>query len=246
MADLLLSDLHLLGDQDPLVAELRVLLLEQSWDRVFLLGDVFHFWWGRGQRVDPVYQQTLQVLEQCVSAGTTVHLVPGNHDFAVGEAIPSLGVRVASSIQTHLVGLPCRMFHGDEADRSLGYRVTRRVLRGRGFAALMAGLPTAQRRRLGLHLAGDRFTGEGNSRVLEAQKRWAQAQLGADCRLVVMGHSHTPGLFPLSGGWLLNLGDLCGHRTLAVADESGVSLCTLSEGRPVRTATHLPAHAPHP
>ena len=54
MADLLLSDLHLLGDQDPLVAELRVLLLEQSWDRVFLLGDVFHFWWGRGQRVDPV------------------------------------------------------------------------------------------------------------------------------------------------------------------------------------------------
>lgn len=243
--DLLFSDVHLRGLDDPLQGEVVTLLEADAWDRVFVLGDLFHFWWGHDGQVSAQFVPVLAAMRRLVDRGVPVHFLPGNHDFATGEGMDKLGFQVAQALRVELAGHRALLSHGDQADRSLGYRAAATALRSAPFAILMRILGATRGARLGSVLAAD-HRGGGNERVLEAQKIWADTYLGRDLDLVVCGHSHTPGLHPRGQGALLNLGDLAHSRSFAVADSEGIWACQLREGRPVRGALHLPARAPRP
>lgn len=243
--DLLLSDVHLRGLDDPNQELLVQLLGAEDWARVFVLGDLFHFWWGHDGQVSAQFVPVLAALHARVRAGAEVHFIPGNHDFAVGEGLEKLGLQISKELELDLAGYSTLLSHGDEADQSFGYRGAATLLRSTPFAVLMRVLGATRGAKLGAKLAAD-HQGGGNDRVSEAQKLWADTRLGPDCELVICGHSHSPGLHHRGQGSLLNLGDLAHSKSCAVVDKEGIWPCLVKAGRPVPVGPHLPARGRRP
>lgn len=193
-------------------------------EQLILLGDVFHWWWGVEGLVLAEFVPVLAALERVRRRGIPICYVPGNHDFALGPFFKeSLGVTVSPRVEASWGGRRFLLVHGDEPDTSLGYRFTRRALRGRPFAALMRLAGPRRAQAIGERLAGGSRAMGGDSpnpRLLKAQEDWAQARIDEGFDVVVMGHSHAPGVHALRAGTLVNLGDFVHHFTwLAVRED---------------------------
>lgn len=239
----MVSDAHLHGLDDPNQAALVRLLDQLDADRLVLMGDIFHFWWGRAGSVDPAFVPLLAALHRCRTRGVRIDYVRGNHDFHLGPVLrEQLGIHAHEAVHVTLAGRRALLVHGDQADSRLGYRVTRRVLRGRPFAALMATLSPERAQQLGRRLAGmEQHHGGPDTELLRLQQDWAQAQLGPDCQVVVVGHSHAPGLQALQGGHLVNLGDFVHHHTFGLGDAKGFRLMRATADGPVPAGPALRA-----
>jgi UDP-2,3-diacylglucosamine pyrophosphatase LpxH len=222
MKRILLSDAHLTGLDDPNQGILVDFLRQVDADEIYFLGDIFHFWWGRRGHRDSNYEPFLSVLEELSRAGKSLFWVRGNHDFRLGPLIEEeIGVTVSDAISVHFLGRSTLLVHGDEADRSFGYRLTKKVLRGPAFAGLMSVLGPRYGDRFGRALAGaSRHGSGGDTALLSAQSRWAEEQFAQGVELVVLGHSHAPGIHKLPGGMLINLGDFADAYSFLEIEES--------------------------
>ena len=220
MRAVVLSDVHITGlpgdvAQDSLVAYLDGLAVEV----VYLLGDLFHAGWAWAGGLRAGYAPILGALDRLQSRGIKVCFVPGNHDFAVGPALRTRGVEVATSFSIEVGGRRLLLVHGDEADRSAGYRFTTALLRGRPFAALMERLGPVRGDALLDRLAGaSRGRPAPRAPLIAAQADWARRQWADGADIVVMGHIHHFGLLQEGGKVLVYLGDWVEKRSRLVID----------------------------
>lgn len=221
----LISDLHLEGGPDDPVQKAFVDWLDHlEVDALYLLGDLFHGWWGYRDVVPARLVATCAALERVRNRGVAIHVVPGNHDFALGPFFTeTLGADVhAPGIHT-LDGRKFFLAHGDEADDSLGYRLTRRVLRGPAFAALMRLLGPSNGWQLLHHMAGASRAIPGDPAVLRRrQQAWSQPHLDAGADYVVLGHIHAPGRS--ADGRVIHLGGWETDRTWCLVEQGEPSL----------------------
>jgi UDP-2,3-diacylglucosamine hydrolase len=226
MKRLFISDAHLTGLQDPNQALLVDLLMKTNADEVYFLGDVFHFWWGQPGFRDPEFEPFLSAIESLRERLVPCFWVRGNHDFHLGPVLEEdLGVVVADRFRLTIAGAEVLLVHGDEADRSFGYRLTKAVLRGRLFAWLMNRLSPGGIKTLGRRMAGTSRDHMGsNAGLILAQKEWAEKQHQDGVDVVVLGHSHAPGISQLASGILVNLGDFVQAHTYLEID-SELRLC---------------------
>jgi UDP-2,3-diacylglucosamine pyrophosphatase LpxH len=178
----LVSDQHLRGPEDP--AQLRFLawLRTLEADRLFVLGDLFDFYWE-----EPTADQEPVVAALEAFEGELVVLA-GNHDFALGRR---LGRFAAPSWRGELAGVDTLLVHGDEADRSLGYRTLKAVVRSP--AVLAAGRWTGAAGWVGKRASSTSRVHGIRPGLLDAQRAWAAQQ---DAARVVMGHSHQQTMEP--------------------------------------------------
>jgi UDP-2,3-diacylglucosamine hydrolase len=194
----LISDVHLVGLNDPTQDALVALLDGLHTPELVILGDLFHFWWGFPGVIDVDLIPTVAALHRLARRGVRLRYVPGNHDFAVGETLTSmLGLEVASRLDLTWGGRRYVLVHGDEADTTRGYALTRFTLRGPLFAALMWALGPARGRRCWAYGSpGDPAPSPLTNRSLGSSRRSAlglRAELRAGrADVVVMGHSHQP------------------------------------------------------
>ena len=233
----LISDVHLVGLNDPTQDALVTLLDGLETPELVILGDLFHFWWGFPGVIDAEFTPTIAALHRLARRGVRLRFVPGNHDFALGETLRAmLGLEVASRLDLTWGGRRFVLVHGDEADTSRGYALTRLTLRGPLFAALMWALGPVRGRRLGLGLAGgSRALADHAPKpwLVAAQRAWAEAELRAGrADVVVMGHSHSLEHTQLDGeGEYINLGDFARDRQyLAVLSDGRCELRRASSG----------------
>jgi UDP-2,3-diacylglucosamine pyrophosphatase LpxH len=68
-----------------------------------------------------------------------------------------------------------------------------------------------------------------NTALVKAQKDWAEVRCRSGVDLVVLGHSHAPGITELSNGKLVNLGDFVTEHTYLEID-SGLHLLRWQSG----------------
>lgn len=228
----MLSDAHLMGPDDPVQDQVVGWLDGLDVGHCYLLGDLFHFWWAFDQGVLPEFEPVVAALARLRARGVPLTVLRGNHDFRLGPVFhDTLGATVADEVVVELGGRRFLLVHGDQPDRSLGYRLTRTVLRSGPFDRLMRGLGPDGGRRLGHRLAGaSRHYGATPTRLLEAQTTWAGERLRGDVDVVVMGHSHVLGRWTLPGGELINLGDLARDQTWLAVGPAGPELRRLSSG----------------
>lgn len=223
----LISDVHLVGLNDPTQDALVALLDGLDAQELVILGDLFHFWWGFPGVIDAEFTPTVAALHRLARRGVRLRFVPGNHDFAVGETLRSLlGLEVSSRLDLTWGGRRFVLVHGDEADTSRGYTLTRWLLRGPIFAALMWALGPQRARRLGLRLAGGSralAAHQPKPWLVAAQRAWAEAEVRAGrADVVVMGHSHQLEQTRLDGGGeYINLGDFTHDRRFLVVHDDG-------------------------
>jgi UDP-2,3-diacylglucosamine hydrolase len=223
----LISDLHLEGGPaDSAQAAFVDWLDTLDVDALFVLGDLFHAWWGYADVVPAALVPTCAALARVRDRNIQLHVVPGNHDFALGPFFThTLQAHIHPPHARDFDGVRYFLAHGDEADRTLGYRLTRRTLRSRPFAAFMRALGPSRGWALVRSLAGaSRHYPADPLPLRQRQQAWACQHLDAGAEYVVLGHIHAPGWS--EDGRVVHLGGWGVDRTWCLVDAGVPSLQT--------------------
>lgn len=232
------SDVHLgLGDpghsreREQRLVRFLDALVEARAERVFIVGDLFDYWFDYRTAVPRNFTRTLGALARLADSGTSVEYLIGNHDFGHRDYFESeLGITVhTGDIERMLEGRRCYIAHGDgKAFNDTGYLILRKILRARLSGFLFRGLHPdigigvaswASRRSRAHTLAkyyGDEKTGESDGLSAFARKKLEEENYD----LVVMGHSHTIRQVRYGNGLYINLGTWLKEPTYLALDET--------------------------
>jgi UDP-2,3-diacylglucosamine hydrolase len=132
-----LSDAHLGTDPAPLEAARTQRLhdflsnLKGKADTLFIVGDLFDFWFEYRTAIPRRYFATLCVLEELRRAGVKIVYLAGNHDFWLGHFLhDELGIETLEGpLSLSLQGRHLWLHHGDGLLGDAGYSLLRRVVR---------------------------------------------------------------------------------------------------------------------
>lgn len=205
-------------------------------DRLYLLGDLFDFWFDFGGPPPLRYAPALRALQRAVGRGAGVAFMGGNHDHwaragrGPGWLERALGLAVLEDPHrvTHQ-GVRLLLTHGDALGGTAGsYRWVRGFLHHPLPIAGFRLLPT----RLGYRIADLTSRASRSRHHAEALERHRARLAGAaraaladpDVDAVVAGHVHHPERVETADGIYLNLGDWVAHRTYGRLADGALTL----------------------
>ena len=190
MQIVVISDVHCEGPGCPRDASFVAWLDSLEADGLWMLGDIFHVGWAFNGRLQPGYSPVFEALDRAVARGLQLVFIPGNHDFGLADVMAERwSAEVCGPHVREVDGTRFHLSHGDESDRTVGYRLVQCVLRSRLFAAFMVILGV----RLGtalLRMIAGRGDAEGEE-VWPQTKQLATSML-VEADVVLMGHAHVP------------------------------------------------------
>lgn len=204
-----IADGHLKGLDDPNQRGLvRFLDALKDVDTLVVLGDLFDFWTGFNDVVYYRYLPVLNSLLKLKERGISIVYLEGNHDFSMGDFFK--GVLGASVYPDHcemaVDGKKVFLSHGDTVYMSKGYSLWRGFLRSSVFSAIskivtpgfVAGVAE------GLSKKSREY---GKGAVIEDKLReFARKRIEGGVDVVVLGHSHVPGVARIGKGVYANPG----------------------------------------
>jgi UDP-2,3-diacylglucosamine hydrolase len=231
------SDAHLGTDPEPLEASrqaklhdfLRMVAGRRA--RLFVMGDLFDFWFEYRTAVPRRFFETLCALRDVRAAGVAVTYLVGNHDFWLGSFMSrELDMHVHDGALTaEIQGRRLWLHHGDGLiGGDLGYRVLKRVLRN----PTCIGLYRLLHPDLGIPLAHQvsrwsRHSREGRPLDTERLTREIAAPRFAEGHdAVLIGHFHQAYERREGGRDFLVLGDWIHQFSYAVLEEGRLRLET--------------------
>lgn len=218
------SDAHLGGasgrpDREALLVEL-VRSLRGTAAALFLMGDLFDFWFEYRHAVPKGTFPIARALADLVDSGVPTAYFGGNHDFWIGDYLrDEVGLSVFQEPAVlRLQGRLVYLAHGDGlGPGDNGYKLLKRILRARwAIAAYRAihpdvGIPLARRVSGYSHKHTD-----ARERVLGRILRGVVApRLRGGVTGMVMGHVHEPAHFRGDGRDFVLLGDWMDQMTHA-------------------------------
>jgi UDP-2,3-diacylglucosamine hydrolase len=194
-------------------------LVGRQGERLYLVGDIFDFWFEYREVVPRYHLDVLTRLRELRRAGVAVTLVGGNHDYWAGAFWQNeVGARVVhGSLTENLGGHKVYLLHGDGVGSGdLGYKALKAVLRSsvaiRAFSLLHPNAAVAIAR-----WASDLGQPKDEEyRILSNRKLAALAERKAaeeGVALLVAGHSHRSELLRVGEAVFLNVGDWVEHFT---------------------------------
>lgn len=237
------SDAHLRGADDEGCGLLLSFLRDASrnLDHLFIVGDLFDFWFSKGGVVYPGFQSVIEELAAVQGRGVQVHLFEGNHDFHLADYFTRFhGIEVfPDAAQISLDGKTIFIAHGDLVDETdRGYRILRRVLRSRPFSGLQRLLPLPMLWRLARMSseASKEYLAKPQEGLAAKMEAFALAKFEEGIDAVVLGHCHLPAITTHTVGarkrHFVLLGDWLNHRSYLVMDSGGFDL-VYYDGKPV-------------
>jgi UDP-2,3-diacylglucosamine hydrolase len=201
-AVLFASDLHLSAQHPQGLDELRRLVARTcAADALYLLGDIFEYWVGDDDLLEPFHEAVAEALHD---AACPVYLMHGNRDFLLGHAfeVAARATLLADPTLIDLYGVPTVLLHGDTlCTDDVGYQRFRAVVRRGWVQRLFLKLPHAWRQR---------FAGYTRQRSRTVQSRAPMARLdvtphaaeallrGTGAGRLLHGHTHRPARHELS------------------------------------------------
>lgn len=203
---------------------------------LFLLGDLFDFWFEYRHAVPRRHFRVLAALRRLVEAGIPVTFVGGNHDFWADTYLGSeIGCRVhRDPIEVSLQGRRLFLAHGDglmAGDR--GYLFLKSVLRhplaiaGYRWIHPDVGIPFA--RAVSRLSRGHRDESRFDAEALRARIAVPRFAAGADA--VVLGHFHVPTILTREGKDFVVLGDWIARNGYAALEDGVFRLYRWRDGR---------------
>lgn len=173
-------------------------LSPESVSAIYVLGDLFDFWFEYESVVPSGYFRVLTVLAEAVASGIEIHLIVGNHDFWAGEFLErTIGLKVHQDpIEIDLDGRRVYMCHGDGLNPyDRGYLLLKAVIRSRVVIWFARRLHPDRLMRLARWTS--RFSRKSSSvagklREDEGILRFALKKFDDGADVVIAGHSHQP------------------------------------------------------
>ena len=212
------SDVHCAGRDDPLQREFISWLDALDADALWMLGDIFHWGWAFDGAVQSAVQPVVDALVRAQGRGIGLLFVGGNHDFAVGHALEeALEIEIRGPHTRVVDGRSVFLAHGDEADRSMKYRLIRWVLRGRLSGGLIYWMGEVRGSKFLADLAGEQKTDLFRETDRRARD-WLQTQLVDGTTLAMCGHFHLASTQRHDAGEVVTLGAGGGRAAVWLID----------------------------
>lgn len=200
------SDAHLGSRivENPREHELRLVRwldkVKTDAEAIYLLGDMFDFWFEYKTVVPKGYVRFLGKLAELVDSGIEIHFFTGNHDiWTFGYLEKEVGLIVhTSAIETELKGKKFLLAHGDGLSMDdHGFKLLRKLFHSRTAQKLFRLVPPQLGQGFGfawsknnrekiLHLE-NKFEGEENEFLVKYAKKYIQTH---DVDYIVFGHRH--------------------------------------------------------
>jgi UDP-2,3-diacylglucosamine hydrolase len=218
-----LSDAHLGFKETPaelekrgkLAAFLEFIRMDKDAEVLYLVGDIFDFWFEWRHVVPRYWFPVLFQLKRLIESGIAVNFITGNHDFYTGRFLErEVGIQCFDESRTfEIEGRRFFVAHGDGlAKEDRGYRLLKRVIRNRVSIFLFKTFLSAD---LGMQIA--KWTSHSSRQLVKIEKhawaeeyyRFAQEKFRQGFHYVVMGHIHYPMVREdeENGNTYLNTGD---------------------------------------
>lgn len=165
---------------------------------LYMLGDLFDFWFEYKCVILSQYFRVLSGLAQAVERGIEIHLVVGNHDFWAGEFLrKTVGLKVHHTpIEIDLDGLSVYMCHGDGLNpHDSSYRVLKAIIRSKPviFAIRLMHPDRVMRIvRWFSKFSRESTSVAGKLREDEGIREFALKKFRDGVDVVIAGHSHQP------------------------------------------------------
>lgn len=227
-----LSDFHL-GAPDrtaSLIREKKVVAfldkIKNDADEIFILGDVFDFWFEYKNVVPKGYVRILGKLAQLTDSGIPVHLFIGNHDMWMKDYFQTeLNIPVYfEPKEFERNGKKFLIGHGDGlGPGDKGYKFLKKVFRNKICQTLFGALHPSwgiglanyfsRKSRAKTGSTDSRWLGDENEWLVIFCKEYLQQQ---HIDFFIFGHRHFPANVPLNNkSRYLNLGDWINYFTYA-------------------------------
>lgn len=236
-----LSDFHL-GAPDYSSSRIREGELVKFFDSIkqdaaviFIVGDMFDFWYEYKHVVPKGYVRLLGKLAELTDAGIELHFFVGNHDMWMKNYLQTeLDIKVYFKEQHFTYNqFTFYIAHGDGlGPGDHGYKFLKKIFRNPVCQWLFGMLPPV----IGIGVA-NYFSRKSRETVSETEhiffgedKEWLMIHSRNILQeqhydYFIYGHRHVPGIHPLSSkSTYINLGDWIKHFTYAVFDGKTVTL----------------------
>jgi UDP-2,3-diacylglucosamine hydrolase len=202
----LFGDVHLdarFPDRERAFCRLLDTIQNDKPDAVFMLGDIFEFWFGYKNVMFAPPIKAVAKIAALACAGIPVTYIVGNHDFRPGPVFTDyLGIQVAyNPVRVRLGEFDVYISHGDEintADR--GYLFLKSILRSKTAQLLFHIIPASWAWHIG------RGTSDTSRKITENKKdippeiyhRFLADRAAEGIGVVIHGHTHLPGITPMT------------------------------------------------
>lgn len=228
------SDFHLglNTGTDPLEREKKVVnwlkSVKDSAREIYLLGDIFDFWWEYRLVVPKGYTRFLGTVSEITDSGVPVHFFTGNHDMWVGDYLSrECGMTIHTEpMSVSFDGRAFHLAHGEGlGTKDAAYKVLLAIFRNKVLRSMYSmlhpsvgvgiGLMWSLNSRLGKGLEQE-FFGEDKEDLI----RYAKSILEKEAvEFFVFGHRHLAMKYNLrEQSELVFLGDWIRHGSYAVWD----------------------------
>jgi UDP-2,3-diacylglucosamine hydrolase len=241
-----LSDAHLGGEsparEGPKERSLVAFLDARApGETVYILGDLFDFWFDDGRPPAGRHAAVLRALGRATDRGVRLLFMGGNHDYWIrtghgpGWIERAIGIEVIEDphrAEHH--GRKLLLTHGDALGGARGsYRISRAVLRNPLSIAAFGLLPRRAQDGLATLTSsmsrkrhGPELVEEVAARLREQATRvLAEGEVDA----VIAGHVHRPEILRVEHGVYLNLGDWMLFRSYGVLRDGELALETFQD-----------------
>ena len=241
-----ISDFHLGAPdrQKSLVREKRIIRwlnsVQDTASEIYLLGDVFDFWFEYKHAVPRGYVRLLGKLAEMHDLGIKLHYFTGNHDMWVFDYLPEeIGVTLyRQPVSREINGKSFYIGHGDGlGPGDHGYKFIKKVFANKVCQWLFARLHPnfgislaryfSRKSRIATGTTDEKFLGEDKEWLILFAKELLTTR---HYDYFVFGHRHLPIDFSLSEkSKYINLGEWINYNTYAVFDGKELKLETFKE-----------------
>ncbi len=203
-------------------------------DSLYLVGDIFDFWFEYRVPSNHGHEGVLRALNALSDSGTTVTFLGGNHDYWAGSEFKSLtgaSVHHDPIVVTHF-GRRVFIAHGDGLPAGdWGYRILKSVLRSPIAISMFRLLSPAVGESLAVRVSD--VSGITDDRVRQAippMREFLMSKLDEGLDAAIVGHVHAPRLWESDGRDAIIVGDWLTNRSVTSLDASGFRMLRWSDG----------------
>jgi UDP-2,3-diacylglucosamine hydrolase len=194
---IVISDLHLWGNTDPMYRALLRFMDEavHPGDKLFIVGDLFDLFVGSKKVFESRFQDLLQRLLDAGKKGIEIFYLEGNHDFhleSLFDDYPHIRM-YADTLHYETWGKKLHFCHGDRVNwRDFGYQAFRFATRNLFFQCLIDAAPGTLIDGIGRGMANASrgYHVDANERVVSFFRNHACEIISSGYDFVIMGHSH--------------------------------------------------------
>ena len=209
-------------------------LFEEEDFSLYIVGDLFDFWFEYKHAIPIHYQHILSKLMLLRERDVPITFITGNHDFWMRDFFEKqMGIATYHGVhEEKILGKSFHFFHGDGiVEKDVAYRTLKKILQNPLVIRLYQwihpdiGIPIA---RYASQLSRNHYVLEPEEAAAEDAEylAYARRQFEAGANVVIMGHTHRPVFHREGQNIYINLGDWLTHFTYAEFDGENFALKT--------------------